>query len=210
MTQSAIPGSPCWSLPGKSNYEKRDKTMLKILGLSLSALFVLAGIITMIVINLRDHRASKKSIANPNEAKGPFTRPSAPANPGRVAIRTSRDPDHIHMRSGTIYERTRSHDPFESIRQSYSGVGASMNEVSRSIHEALGQSPAAPGVVVRVTGEVNQQPGASPERVAQERFIPESDLDLVSTYDMLRARRENQKTPPVVQRVSRYKRKPVI
>jgi hypothetical protein len=201
--------------------------MPKILGLSLLALVVLAVLIAMAVVNIRDYLVPKSPPQAPEEARGPFTRPGAPANPG--VVRTSRDPDHTHMRSGTIAERppsgprpepqpsprrtsqistnlrTRSqeNDPFQAVRRSFDGVGASMNDMSRSIHEALmGQSPAAPGVVVRVTTteEVTRHPSVSPGLVAQERRI---------LAEMLKAR-ENEKPPPKVERVSRYKRKPVI
>jgi hypothetical protein len=198
--------------------------MLLVLGLSFLAILVITTvIITLIVVNLRD---TKKPGPTPDEV-GPFTRPTHPANPG--VVRTSRDSDHTHMRSGTIAEgptsgprpepqppsrrtsqistnlRTRSqeNDPFQTVRRSFDGVGASMNDMSRSIHEALmGQSPAAPGVVVRVTTteEVTRHPSVSPGLVAQERRI---------LAEMLKAR-ENEKPPPKVERVNRYKRKPVI
>lgn len=189
--------------------------MLKILGLSLLALVVLAILIAMAVVNIRDYLVPKSPPQAPEESRGPFTRPEAPANPG--VVRTSRDPDHTHMRSGTIAERppgpspvrtnlrTRSqeNDPFQAVRRSFDGVGASMNDMSRSIHDALmGRSPAAPGVVVRVTTteEITRHPSVSPGLVAQERRI---------LAEMLKAR-ENEKPPPKVERVSRYKRKPVI
>lgn len=197
--------------------------MLKILGLSLFALVVLSVLVAMVVVNIRDHLAHKSPPQTPDETRGPFTRPTAPANPG--VLRTS---DHTHMQSGTIREnrnpehagalrvrpdpltsspprmRSRDGDPFDVIHESMEGVGRSMNDVSRAIHEAfMGQSPAAPGVLVRVTTteEAIQHPGASPERIAHERLI---------LNEMLKARQDNEKATPVVKRVSRYKRKPVI
>lgn len=190
-----------------------------LVGLFLEALLVTTLTIIMIRVVICTSKKPK-----PDETKGPFTRPTHPANPG--VARTSREPNHTHMQSGTIYEnrnpenegsyvynsfirtnlrmRPQENDPFEAVRRSFNEA-TSMYDRSRSIHEALiGQSPAAPGVIVRVTTteETLQHPDTSPERIVHEQSV---------LADMLKARQNSEKAPPPeVKRVSRYKRKPVI
>lgn len=191
--------------------------MLSILCLSLVALLCLALIITMIVVNIRDARASKTSSPAPDEARGPFTRPTAPANPGPIDYART---DHTHMRSGTIREtnpehgvrspvqtetqnpprlRSRDGDPFDAIHES-EVVNRVFDSISRSLGVLGRSSLPAPGWVVQVTQTVNEDQ-EGPELVAQRREREAS----------ARVQANNPKPKePVVQRRSRYKRLLVI
>lgn len=125
------------------------------------------------------------------KSKGPFTRPEAPTNLSSL--------DHVHMRSGTIYEvrnpetegilpvqtelSRSSTDPttqwnLSRVQESFWADGRSLAEVSNSIHEVIVPNQAAPGVIVTHTIEG--------KHTGQEMSLPE------------------------VKRKSRYQRDPVI
>lgn len=164
-----------------------------ILRLSLLALLCLTAIITMVVVNLRGSRVPKRPDP-PEEPRGHFTRPTAPANPSVL--------DHVHMRSGTIYEvrnpetegvlpvRTElnrpSTDPTTQYFNRFRGTnGRSMAEISNSIHESLNASQARPGVVVRTISEKE-------------------------ALDRMKAKQPTKPKDPITPRKNRYHRDPVI
>ena len=180
--------------------------MLKILGLSLLALLVLTVIIVMVVVKVRNALVPERPRPpSDDEARGPFTRPTQPADPSTIRYNQS---DHVHMRSGTIYEvrnpetegilpvrpnpltpprlRSRDGDSFDTLLQS-------MNDVSRALHGALsGGGPMAPGVVVRVTQNVETTPS-------------QKEQEALATM-----RHPNPKKKPETPRKNRYHRDPVI
>lgn len=161
-----------------------------VLRLSLFALALLLVVVALLWGVVATLRGSKKP--KPEEARGPFTRPTQPADPSTLRYNP---PDHYHMRSGTIAETPiRRTTPIQTNLLPGDllpgDLTRSMNEMSRSLlHGLSGGGPLAPGVQVRVvhTIETTQVPSqqTTPSKGAKE---PE----------------------PEVQRKNRYHRDPVI
>lgn len=187
--------------------------MIQILGWSFFAVVILVILITMVVVNVLvvnvlNARTPERPDPPSDEARGPFTRPTAPANPSLL--------DHVHMRSGTIRETSTTYgttyavenpehegilpvrteldrpdpsgDPsiqyFSRIREILGADGRSLAEISNSIHESLNANHARPGSIVRTLKE--------------------------KEFNAMRSNSPTPKEDPVVLRKSRYHRDPVI
>jgi hypothetical protein len=175
--------------------------MLNILSSPISALVILALLIILAGVTIH-YLTFKRSNQPPEKARGPFTRPTQPADPSTIQYNWS---NHIHMQPGTVYESMNEHEGVLPVRRTIPiQTNLSVSEsLQRALREAI-QTPAAPGVrVVHVTESTQLQR----EREVRERHDREQIAKAMQAQSKPKQAKEQ---PSVGKRKDRYHRDPVV